>query len=60
MTGGFGWPNGAWLAISFVVNVEEGSEMSPTEGDRGPEAVEELGVVLKKPVRNFGNESNYR
>jgi allantoinase len=60
MTRGFGWPNGAWLAMSFVVNVEEGSEMSPTEGDRGPEAVDELGVVLKKPVRNFGNESNYR
>lgn len=42
MTGGFGWPTGAWLAMSFVVNVEEGSEMSPTEGDRGPEAVNEL------------------
>jgi allantoinase len=34
--------------------------MSPTEGDRSPEAVDELGVVLKKPVGNFGNESNYR
>ena len=60
MTGGAGWPNGARLAMSFVVNVEEGSEMNPVEGDRSPEAVDELGVVLKKPVRNFGNESNYR
>jgi allantoinase len=60
MTGGAGWPNGARLAMSFVVNVEEGSEMNPAEGDRSPEAVDELGVVLKKPVRNFGNESNYR
>jgi len=42
--------------MSFVVNVEEGSEMSPAEGDRGPEAADELGVVLKKPIRNFGNE----
>ena len=60
MTGGPGWPNGARLAMSFVVNVEEGSEMNPVEGDRSPEAVDELGVVLKKPVRNFGNESNYQ
>ena len=60
MTGGAGWPNGARLAMSFVVNVEEGSEMNPVEGDRSPEAVDELGVVLKKPVRNFGNESNYQ
>jgi peptidoglycan/xylan/chitin deacetylase (PgdA/CDA1 family) len=60
MTGGAGWPNGARLAMSFVVNVEEGSEMNPAEGDRSPEAVDELGVVLKKPMRNFGNESNYQ
>jgi peptidoglycan/xylan/chitin deacetylase (PgdA/CDA1 family) len=55
-----GWPDGARLALSLVVNVEEGSEMSPAEGDRGPEAVDELGVVLRRPVRNLGNESNYR
>ncbi len=60
MTEIVGWPNGARLAMSFVVNVEEGSEMNPAEGDRGPEAVDELGVVLKKPIRNFGNESNYQ
>jgi peptidoglycan/xylan/chitin deacetylase (PgdA/CDA1 family) len=55
-----GWPDGARLALSVVVNVEEGSEMNPADGDRGPDAVDELGVVLKRPVRNFGNESNYR
>ena len=60
MKGNAGWPNGARLAMSFVVNVEEGSEMNPAEGDRAPEAVDELGVVLKKPMRNFGNESNYQ
>ena len=59
MTTGTPWPNGARLALSLVVNVEEGSEASIAEGDRGPEPVDELGVVLKKPVRNFGNESNY-
>jgi peptidoglycan/xylan/chitin deacetylase (PgdA/CDA1 family) len=34
--------------------------MNPADGDRGPEAVDELGVALKRPLRNFGNESNYR
>jgi peptidoglycan/xylan/chitin deacetylase (PgdA/CDA1 family) len=39
--------------------VEEGSEMNITQGDRGPEVVDELGVALHKPVRNYANESNY-
>jgi allantoinase len=54
------WPGGASLAMSIVVNVEEGSELSLVEGDRGPDPVDELGIVLKRAVRNFGNESNYR
>ena len=54
------WPGGARLALSLVVNVEEGSEMSIAEGDRGPEAVDELGITLKKAMRNYSNESNYR
>lgn len=54
------WPGNARIAMSFVVNVEEGAEMSIEDGDRGPEPVDELGLVLKKPIRNFGNESNYR
>ena len=54
------WPNGARLALSIVVNVEEGSELSIADGDSGPEPVDELGVTLKKAVRNYGNESNYR
>lgn len=53
------WPNGAKLALSLVVNVEEGAELNVRDGDRGPDPVDELGIVLKKPVRNFGNESNY-
>jgi len=55
----FGWPGGARLALSLVVNVEEGAEMSLRDGDKGPEPVDELGVVLKAPIRSFGNESNY-
>ena len=55
----FRWPNNACLAMSFVVNVEEGSEMSIANGDKYPEAVDEL-VTLKSAVRNYGNESNYQ
>jgi allantoinase len=54
------WPNGANLALSIVVNVEEGSELTIADGDRGPDPVDELGIHLKRAVRNFGNESNYR
>jgi peptidoglycan/xylan/chitin deacetylase (PgdA/CDA1 family) len=53
------WPGGARLALSLVVNVEEGSEMTVARGDRGMEPVDELGVFVKAPVRNYGNESNY-
>lgn len=55
----FSWPGDARLALSVVVNLEEGAEMSLRDGDKGPEPVDELGVALKAPVRNFGNESNY-
>jgi peptidoglycan/xylan/chitin deacetylase (PgdA/CDA1 family) len=60
MSGPWSWPNGAKLALSIVVNVEEGSEYSIADGDPVPEPVDELGVTLKKPVRMHGNESNYR
>lgn len=53
------WPDGARLALSLVVNVEEGAELSPRDGDSTPEPVDELGIALKQAVRNFGNESNY-
>ena len=53
-------PSDARLALSLVVNVEEGSEMTVADGDRGPEVVDELGVSLRKSIRNYGNESNYQ
>jgi len=53
------WPSGAKLAVSIVVNVEEGSEMTIARGDRGMEPVDELGIHIKSPIRNYGNESNY-
>ncbi len=55
----FSWPDGKRLAVSFVVNVEEGAELRVTDGDRSPEPVDELGVVLKGDFRNYGNETNY-
>jgi allantoinase len=54
------WPQKAKLALSIVVNVEEGSEYSIGDGDKITDPVDELGVSLKKPIRNYGNESNYR
>jgi len=53
------WPNDAKIALSIVVNVEEGSEMTVARGDRGMEPVDELGIHIKSPIRNYGNESNY-
>lgn len=53
------WPGGAKMALSVVVNVEEGSEQSVARGDRGMEPVDELGIFIKAPIRNYANESNY-
>jgi len=53
------WPNGACLALSLVVNVEEGAEMSVADGDSRAEAVDEMGMAVKPGIRNFSNESNY-
>ena len=38
----FSWPGGARLAVSLVVNVEEGAEENILDGDRGPEPVDEF------------------
>ena len=53
------WPNGAYLALSIVVNVEEGAENSIIDGDKQAEAVDEMGLTVKPGFRNFSNESNY-
>jgi len=56
----FNWPAGKRLALSLVINVEEGAEASIADGDKYPEAVDELGIALRKPLRNYANESNYQ
>lgn len=53
------WPDDAKMALSIVVNVEEGSEMTIARGDRGMEPVDELGVFVRSKMRNYANESNY-
>src|SRR5260221_4601757 len=37
-----GWPSGARVAVSIVVNVEEGAELSIADGDERNEAVYEV------------------
>jgi peptidoglycan/xylan/chitin deacetylase (PgdA/CDA1 family) len=44
-----GWPNGARVAVSLVVNFEEGSELSMTDGDAGNEAIYEVVDRLEGP-----------
>jgi len=56
----FTWPGGRRLALSIVVNVEEGAEQNIRDGDKGPEPVDELSAVPKRPMRMHGNESNYQ
>jgi peptidoglycan/xylan/chitin deacetylase (PgdA/CDA1 family) len=53
------WPGDARVALSIVVNLEEGSERSIARGDKGMEAVDELGMFVKDPIRSHANESNY-
>jgi peptidoglycan/xylan/chitin deacetylase (PgdA/CDA1 family) len=54
----FDWPNGARLAISLVLNYEEGSEYSYTDGDERQETLGEWGQKPFPPgVRNLANES---
>ena len=36
------WPGGAGLAVSLVLNVEEGAELSLADGDEGNESVHEV------------------
>ena len=44
MNAGAIWPGGARLALSLVVNVEEGAEAMVADGDSRPEAIDEMGV----------------
>ncbi len=56
-----GWPNGARLAVSFVINYEEGAEYSFPAGDEQSETylAEVVWPTLPPGVRLLGAESLY-
>lgn len=54
------WPNGARLAVSLVVNYEEGSEKSFAAGDKDQEQLTEWGAYpFPAHIRNLAMESMY-
>jgi peptidoglycan/xylan/chitin deacetylase (PgdA/CDA1 family) len=53
------WPDGARLALSLVVNYEEGSEYSFPDGDGRNESVGEIGYHTSSSTRDLANESVY-
>jgi chitin deacetylase len=55
------WPNAARVAVSFVVNYEEGGERSVLHGDRESETYlqEVVGLVPRKGKRDESTESVY-
>jgi putative urate catabolism protein len=56
-----GWPDGARLALQFVVNYEEGGESCILHGDAGSEAflTETVGAAPLAGRRNLNSESVY-
>lgn len=50
------WPDGARIAISLVCNYEEGSELTPVNGDDGPEP-EGDNFLAEGTARELRNES---
>jgi putative urate catabolism protein len=56
-----GWPGGARLALSFVLNYEEGGESTPLEGDAASEAFlhEVVGAPATAGRRNLNAESMF-
>ncbi|KAF2637603.1 polysaccharide deacetylase [Massarina eburnea CBS 473.64] len=55
------WPNGAKIAVSFVINYEEGGERSPQSGDgqSEPNLTENPGRGPRINERNYNVESEY-
>lgn len=52
----FRWPNGARLAVSVVVNFEEGAEQQVGDGDPQSERMGEVMSVVPPGVRDMGQE----
>jgi allantoinase len=56
---GFTWPGGARLAINFVLNFEEGAELSPAYGDPAREFMSETVYPTGPDQRDLLQESIY-
>jgi putative urate catabolism protein len=56
-----GWPDGARIAVQFVLNYEEGGENSVLHGDEGAEAFlsDMVGAAAVAGARNIAMESLY-
>lgn len=52
------WPGGARVAVSFVLNIEEGAELSRGAGDEANESVYEI-VDEVRDVRHLDMESHF-
>ncbi|MFK8083801.1 MAG: polysaccharide deacetylase family protein [Granulosicoccus sp.] len=50
------WPNGSRVAVSLVVNFEEGSESQVGDGDDHSERVGEVLSVVESSKRDYGQE----
>ncbi|MBB5685707.1 allantoinase PuuE [Sphingobium boeckii] len=54
------WPDGARIAVQFVINYEEGAESSVLHGDKGSEAfLSEMVGAAGHPMRAMAMESLY-
>jgi peptidoglycan/xylan/chitin deacetylase (PgdA/CDA1 family) len=53
------WPNGAAVALSIVVNYEEGSEASKPDGDTRNEGMTEVSYAMPDEFRDLAVESMY-
>ncbi len=54
------WPNGARVAVQFVLNYEEGAENSVLDGDPGSEVfLSEIVTAQSFPMRHMSMESLY-
>jgi peptidoglycan/xylan/chitin deacetylase (PgdA/CDA1 family) len=53
------WPNDASVALSIVVNYEEGSEYAKQFGDKRQEGMTEVSYLLPEQYRDLGAESMY-
>ena len=53
------WPNGARVAVSVVVNFEEGAELAIGDGDDASERMGEVASVVAPGTRDFGQEEMF-